>query len=153
MAGEYGKPLYNTQGVNVQGFMGIGQGAGPTSGAPLGQRSGAGAGTGGSPENAYKPYVQGVAAKDVGPGGVSGGQSGLSQGARTGVQSQPQHAQSFYNANRFSANPATAGGPPGQQSQQQLAQGTQGHQGYPQAAAADSGFYYGRAPSQQPYWQ
>lgn len=131
--------------------MGLGQGAGPNSGAPLGQRSGAGAGAGGSPETAYKPYVQGVGTKDVGPAGVSGGQGALTQGARTGVQTQPQHAQSFYNANRFSTNPA-AGGPPGQQSQQQLQQGTQAHQGYPQAAA-DNSFYYGRAPSQQPYWQ
>ncbi|EJD04917.1 uncharacterized protein FOMMEDRAFT_139574 [Fomitiporia mediterranea MF3/22] len=137
---EYGKQLYGGQ--SIQSFMG--QSSSPA--AQLGPR---GTGNSASPENSYKPYGpgSGVNAKDVGgaPGmgssGIAGGQGALGQGGR-GVQ-QPQHSQ-FYGANRFSANP-NAGGPPGQQNQQQQTQG------YPQGA--DSSFYYQRPSQNGPqYW-
>ena len=144
---DYGKQMYGAQGI--QSFMGQSN-ANPA--AQLGQRGAAasGAGAAGSPENTYKPYGPGgvgVGGKDVGgaPGvgaGIAGAQSGLGQPTR-GVQ-QPQHSQGFYGANRFSATP-TAGGPPGQPTQQQ-------NQGYPQGGSY-SGFDYGQRPSQNGYWQ
>ena len=144
---EYAKqPLYgghNAQGI--QGFIGLGQNAGPSSGPPIGQR------TGGSPETAYKPYAP-VGVKDVGTG-VGVGQPGVGQvpQGRAGVQPQPQHNPgAFYGTNRFASN--TAAGPQGQQGQQHQNQGQapQGHIGYPQGGN-DGNFYY--QARQQGYWQ
>lgn len=140
---EYGK--YGTHGgQGMQGFIGLGQGTGPTSGPPIGQRTGGGA----SPETAYKPYAP---AKDVGAGvGVGVGQGGVGQGpqGRGGVQ-QPQHNQgAFYGGNRFGSTTTTA--PQGQQAQQHQPQ-NQGHLGYPQAGT--EGNFYSYQRQQQGYWQ
>lgn len=171
---DYGKQLYGAHGQGIPGFMGSGgQGAGAGMGAntQLGQR-GAGGQASASPENTYKAYGPGVGSKDVGQGvgvgaGVGGGVGGVSsqsalgqtqQGRGVGIQQQPhqqhQHQQGgFYSANRFGANPASAGGAqPGQgvsQHQHQGLQHQQGAQGYPQGAD-NSAFYY-RGQSQ--YWQ
>jgi len=137
---------HNAQGM--QGFMGLGQNTGPSSGPPIGQR------TGGSPETPYKPYAPSVGVKDVGTG-VGVGQPGVGQGpqGRAGVQQQPQHTQgAFYGANRFASS--AAGGPQGQQQAQQhqnQGQAPQGHIGYPQGGS--DGNFYSYQPRQQGYWQ
>jgi hypothetical protein len=121
----------------MQGFMGLGQTSGPSSGPPLGQRAGS------SPETAYKPY--GAQVKDVGGGGVA--QSSQGPQGRGGAQ-QPQG--SFYNAQRFSGG--ASAGPQGQgQQHQPQSQGPQGHIGYPQGGSDAS--FYSYQPRQQAYWQ
>ncbi|EKM52574.1 uncharacterized protein PHACADRAFT_176595 [Phanerochaete carnosa HHB-10118-sp] len=131
---DYGKQLYGGSGQGMQGFMGLGQSSGPSSGAPLGQRSG------GSPEAAYKPY--GSNAKDVGTGVSQGAQQ---QGGRGGQQPQGGfYGQRFSNAGQ---------GPQGAQSQQHQpqGQGPQAHLGYPQGSS--DGSFYSYQPRQQGYWQ
>ena len=143
---EYGKhqqQLYGAQGM--QGFVGLGQSTGPSSGPPLGQRAG-----GASPETSYKPYAANAAVKDVGAGvgGVGIGQGGVGQvpQARAGAQ-QAQGA--FYGANRFGSG--AAAGPQGQQGQQHQPP-NQGPQ-YP-PGASDGNFYsYQPRQQQQGYWQ
>jgi hypothetical protein len=135
---------HNAQGM--QGFMGLGQNSGPSSGPPIGQRAS------GSPETSYKPYAPNVGVKDGGAG-VGVGQPGVGQGpqGRGGVQPQPQHNQGgFYGANRFASS--AAAGPQGQQGQQHQNQGQapQGHLGYPQGGS--DGSFYSYQPRQQ-YWQ
>ncbi|KAL7278639.1 hypothetical protein PYCCODRAFT_1387865 [Trametes coccinea BRFM310] len=144
---EYSKhqSLYGsgaTQGM--QGFMGLGQSSGPSSGPPLGQRA-----AGGSPEAAYKPYGGNVGVKDVGAG-VGVGQGGVGQGpqGRGGVQ---QPGQGSFYTQRFAAS--QAGGPQGQQGQQPQGQGPQGHLGYPQGGSDGSTFYSYQPRQQQGYWQ
>ncbi|EIW56556.1 uncharacterized protein TRAVEDRAFT_38481 [Trametes versicolor FP-101664 SS1] len=148
---EYGKhqSLYGSGSQGIQGFMGLGQSTGPSTGPPLGQRA-----TGGSPEAAYKPYggnVGGV--KDVGAGvGVGVGQAGVGVGqgpqGRGGVQ---QPGQGSFYAQRFAAS--QAGGPQGAQGQQPQGQGPQGHLGYPQGGSDGSTFYSYQPRQQQGYWQ
>jgi len=144
--------LYGAQGI--QGFMGLGQGAGASTGPP-GQRAVAG---GASPDAPYKSYAPGgVGGKDLGGNGVGVGQGGVGQGVQgrgaggVAVQ-QPQHGQGgFYNTNRFGASGNAGAGP--QQSQQ--AQGPQAQaapQGYPQSG--NENFYsYQQPRQQQGYWQ
>ncbi|KAI0830192.1 hypothetical protein BC628DRAFT_1313487 [Trametes gibbosa] len=143
---EYGKhqSLYGTGSQGMQGFMGLGQSTGPSSGPPLGQR-----GTGGSPEAAYKPYGGNVGVKDVGAG-VGVGQGGVGQGpqGRGGVQ---QPGQGSFYGQRFAAS--QAGGPQGGQGQQPQGQGPQGHLGYPQGGSDGSTFYSYQPRQQQGYWQ
>ncbi|KAJ8468465.1 hypothetical protein ONZ51_g9633 [Trametes cubensis] len=131
---EYGKhqSLYGSGAQGMQGFMGLGQSTGPSSGPPLGQRA-----AGGSPEAAYKPYGGNVGVKDVGAG-VGVGQGGVGQGpqGRGGVQ---QPGQGSFYTQRFAAS--QAGGPQGQQGQQPQGQGPQGHLGYPQGGSDGSTFY------------
>lgn len=116
----------------MQGFMGLGQNAGPTSGPR----------TGGSPETVYK-Y-----GKDVGSGV---GQGGVGQGpqVRSGVQ-QPNQG-SFYAAQRFGGGASS--GPQSQQGPQHQPQnqGPQGHIGYPQSGS-DGNTFYSYQPRQQQYW-
>jgi hypothetical protein len=146
-SGEYGKhqqQLYaGAQGM--QGFMGLGQNTGPSSGPPIGQRAG-----GGSPETSYKPYAGNAAVKDVGAsvGGVGIGQGGVGQTpqARAGAQ-QTQGA--FYSANRFGSG--SAAGPQGQQGQQHQPP-NQGPQ-YPQGASDGNFYSYQPRQQQQGYWQ
>lgn len=150
-ANDYGKhqSLYGAGGQGMQGFMGLGQSTGPSSGPPLGQRAG-----GGSPETAYKPYGGNVGVKDVGSGvGVGVGQGGVGQGPQTrgGVQ-QPTQG-SFYAAQRFAASAGSV--PQSQQAQQHQpqGQGPQGHLGYPQGSSDGSTFYSYQPRQQQGYWQ
>lgn len=131
-------------GQGMQGFMGLGQSTGPSSGPPLGQRAGA------SPDNAYKPYGNNAGMKDVSAGvGVSMGQAGVGQGpqGRGGVQQPSQGG--FYGAQRFGAS--ASGVPQSQQAQQPQGQGPQGHLGYPQGGFDASSYSYPR--QQQGYWQ
>lgn len=144
---EYGKHQQQLYGAaqGMQGFMGLGQNPGPSSGPPIGQRTG-----GGSPEASYKPYAANNV-KDVGTGvgGVGIGQGGVGQApqARAGAQ-QTQGA--FYGANRFGSG--AAAGPQGQQGQQHQPQ-NQGPQ-YPQGASDGSFYsYQPRQQQQQGYWQ
>lgn len=145
---EYSKhQLYGNSGQGMQSFMGLSQSTGPSSGPPLGQR------TGGSPETAYKPYGGNVGVKDVGSGvGVGVGQSGVGQTpqGRGGVQ-QPQQG-SFYNTQRFGGSANAV--PPSGQGQPQ-GQVPQGHLGYAQGGS--DGNYYSFQPrqqqQQQQYWQ
>jgi hypothetical protein len=129
----------------MQGFMGLGQNTGLSTGPPIGQRAG-----GGSPETSYKPYAGNAAVKDVGAGvgGISIGQGGVGQTpqARAGAQ-QTQGA--FYAANRFGSGSAT--GPQGQQGQQHQPQ-NQGPQ-YPQSASDGNFYSYQPRQQQQGYWQ
>jgi hypothetical protein len=129
----------------MQGFMGLGQNTGPSTGPPIGQRAG-----GGSPETSYKPYAGNAAVKDVGAGvgGIGIGQGGVGQTpqARAGAQ-QTQGA--FYAANRFGSGSAT--GPQGQQGQQHQPQ-NQGPQ-YPQSASDGNFYSYQPRQQQQGYWQ
>ncbi|KAI8972615.1 hypothetical protein BD414DRAFT_500093 [Trametes punicea] len=143
---EYGKhqSLYGSGAQGMQGFIGLGQTSGPSSGPPLGQRA-----AGGSPEAAYKPYGGNVGVKDVGAG-VGVGQGGVGQGpqGRGGVQ---QPGQGSFYTQRFAAS--QAGGPQGQQGQQPQGQGPQGHLGYPQGGSDSSTFYAYQPRQQQGYWQ
>jgi len=148
---EYGKHqnLYGAAGQGMQGFMGLGQSTGPSSGPPIGQRPG-----GGSPEAAYKPYGSGAGMKDVGSGvGVGVGQGGVGQGpqARGGVQ-QPAQA-GFYGGQRFGGGSSTV--PQSQQAQQHQpqGQGPQAHLGYPQGGSDANNFYSYQARQQPGYWQ
>ncbi|KAH9856446.1 hypothetical protein C2E23DRAFT_518342 [Lenzites betulinus] len=143
---EYGKhqSLYGAGAgaQGMQGFMGLGQTAGPAAG----QRA-----TGGSPEAAYKPYGANVGVKDVGAGvGVGVGQGGVGQGpqGRGGVQ---QPGQGSFYAQRFAAS--QAGGPQGGQGGQPQGQGPQAHLGYPQGGSDGSTFYSYQPRQQQGYWQ
>ena len=138
---DYSKhQLYGNSGQGIQGFMGLSQSSGPSSGPPLGQRAG------GSPEAAYKPYANNVV-KDVGSG-VGVGQSGVGQTpqGRTGVQ-QPQQG-AFYNQ-RFGGSANSV--PPSGQGQPQ-GQVPQGHLSYGQGS--DGNFYsFQPRQQQQQYWQ
>ncbi|GBE87142.1 hypothetical protein SCP_1003890 [Sparassis crispa] len=143
---EYGKSLYGAGGQGMQGFMGLGQSNGPSSGPPIGQRAG-----GASPETVYKPYGGNVGVKDVG-GGVGVGQGGVGQPQTRGGVQQPAQA-GFYGAQRFGAG--TSAVPQSQQAQQHQPQGQvpQGHMGgYPQGGS-DAGQFYTYQPRQQQYWQ
>ncbi|KAH9921107.1 uncharacterized protein B0H18DRAFT_1121523 [Fomitopsis serialis] len=122
---DYGKhqSLYGA-GQGMQGFMGLGQSTGPSSGPPLGQRAGA------SPDNAYKPYGNNAGMKDVGAGvGVGMGQGGVGQGPGRGGVQQPSQG-GFYGAQRFGASAS----------------------GVPQRGS-DASFYSYQPRQQQGYWQ
>jgi hypothetical protein len=149
---DYGKHQQQLYGgaQGMQGFMGLGQSTGPTSGPPIGQR---GAG-GGSPETSYKPYAPNSAVKDVGAsvGGVGIGQGGVGQSPQTRAGAQ-QAQQGFYSGNRFGSGSTT--GPQGQQSQQHQPPSQGPQVGYPQSAS--DGSFYSYQPrqqqQQQQYWQ
>ncbi|CCM03222.1 uncharacterized protein FIBRA_05347 [Fibroporia radiculosa] len=130
----------------MQGFMGLGQSTGPSSG-PLGQRAG-----GGSPEAAYKPYGANAGLKDVGSG-VGVGQGGVGQGPQTRGSVQQPSQGSFYAAQRFGAGASNV--PQNQQAQQHQpqGQGPQGHLGYPQGGSDAGNFYSYQPRQQQGYWQ
>ncbi|KAI0351591.1 hypothetical protein OH77DRAFT_1506392 [Trametes cingulata] len=136
--------LYGSGAQGMQGFMGLGQSTGPSSGPPLGQRA-----AGGSPEAAYKPYGGNVGVKDVGAG-VGVGQGGVGQGPQ-GRGSVQQPGQGSFYAQRFAAS--QAGGPQAQQGQQPQGQGPQGHLGYPQGGSDATNFYSYQPRQQQGYWQ
>lgn len=148
--GDYGKQLYGSGNLGIQGFMGPGgQGAG--TGGP---NSNAGGPRGaGSPETPYK-----YAAKDVGSvsAGRGAGQQGQGQGQPQGQShgGQVPQGQGFYGGARFGAGAGIggAGGVAGpQQSAHHPQNGPQGHPGYPQNGN-DGNFYQYRG-QQQGYWQ
>ncbi|KAG6867624.1 hypothetical protein C0993_000397 [Termitomyces sp. T159_Od127] len=146
-AGEYGKQLYGSGNLGIQGFMGPGgQGAGaggPTSnaGGPRGA---------GSPETPYK-----YAAKDVGnvTAGRGAGQQGQGQGQPQGQShgGQVPQGQGFYGSARFGGISGAGGVAGPQQSAHHPQNGPQGHPGYPQSGN-DGNFYQYRG-QQQGYWQ